>query len=197
MYIYFRIVFANAATPSTISTTATSTTYRPLFTSTGANLYRGNNRPVDKTERRCGFIQYSNSLTMAKYHTNVNSMGNNMFADTSIVSRFHGGSNNVNKFVYLIGSGISNRQDRSKQLMKRNFIAPLIATTCAVSVFLYVFFNIDEIREKQKIATENAIKEQNKTISSAQEEQRRKIEKIKKQQQEAIDRIKNDQNRSK
>ena len=40
-----------------------------------------------------------------------------------------------------------------------------------------MFFNIDEIREKQKIATENAIKEQNKTISSAQEEQRRKIEK--------------------
>ena len=197
MYICLRTIFANAATSATIRTSATSTTPRPLFKFTGANLCRGNNSPVDRIDRSCGFIQCSNSLTMAKYHTNVNSMGNNMYADTSIVSRFNGGSNNVNKFGYLIGSGIGNRQDRSKQLMKRNFIAPLIATTCAVSVFLYVFFNIDEIREKQKIATENAIKEQNKTISSAQEEQRRKIEKIKQQQQDAIDKIKNDQNRNK
>lgn len=78
--------------------------------------------------------------------------------------------------------------------MERHFIAPLIATTCAVSVFLYVFFNIDEIREKQKIATENAIKEQNETISSVQAEQRRKIQEIQKKQQDAIDQIKNGKN---
>lgn len=85
------------------------------------------------------------------------------------------------------------RQPRSVQqsATRAHFIQVLIAASCALSVFYYVWTNIDEIKAKQEIAAKQALTKQSADIRSAQELQRKAIEDAQRKQQEAIDKINN------
>ena len=66
----------------------------------------------------------------------------------------------------------------------------VIAASCTIAVVTYVVNNIDEIREKQKVAVEKTITEQNATIKSVEEKQRDDIARIKREQEQNILKIK-------
>lgn len=86
---------------------------------------------------------------------------------------------------HLIKSNYINSKHKSTELY---FIQAAFATTCAVGVFLYVAANIDEIKAKQKIATEAAITKQTSDIKSAQQQQQEAIKQAQLKQKEAIER---------
>jgi hypothetical protein len=65
--------------------------------------------------------------------------------------------------------------------------------SCVAAIVAYIYFNIDEIREKQKIAVDKAMIQQSSDIKSAQDSQRAAIEKAQALQREAIEKIKRDQ----
>ena len=85
----------------------------------------------------------------------------------------------------VINSNYINSKHKSTELY---FIQAAFATTCAIGVFLYVAANIDEIKEKQRIATEAAITKQTSDIKSAQQQQQDAIKKAQAKQKEAIER---------
>lgn len=66
----------------------------------------------------------------------------------------------------------------------------VFAASCAGAVFLYVFNNIDSIKEQQRVSIEKVMAEQSDSLKAVQEQQRLNIEKAQKQQQEAIRKIK-------
>ena len=78
-----------------------------------------------------------------------------------------------------------------ESLMKRNIIPQAIfAAGCAGAVIAYVVANVDEVKEKQKIAVEQTMSKQADTIRDVQEKQRLEIERIQRQQQDAINKRK-------
>lgn len=77
----------------------------------------------------------------------------------------------------------------SEKLMRRDvFLAPQIAfvASCVAAVVAYAVLNIDEIREKQKIATDKAVAEQTTNIRSAVDSQKAAIEKARLSQEAAV-----------
>ena len=79
-------------------------------------------------------------------------------------------------------------QRRSTEL---NFLPQaMFAAGCAGAVIAYVYFNIDSIKEQQRVAIDKAMSEQATNIKTAQEKQREAIEKAQREQAEAIRRIK-------
>lgn len=85
-----------------------------------------------------------------------------------------------------------------RDILKRDmFLAPQIAfaASCAGAVFAYVYFNIDEIKEKQRIATDRVKVEQTVNIRTAQDAQRDAIEKAQRDQAENIRKIQDDARR--
>jgi hypothetical protein len=69
--------------------------------------------------------------------------------------------------------------------MKRDIIPQLIAISAAGTIISYIYYNIDTIREQQRIATEQAMLQQSETIRDAQEKQAKAILKARQQQEEA------------
>ena len=74
-------------------------------------------------------------------------------------------------------------------------IQGIFAAGCALSVFLYALFNIDEIKAKQKIVIERAQSEQSSNIKSAQDSQREAIRLAQEKQAAAIRKIQENQKR--
>ena len=85
--------------------------------------------------------------------------------------RSNSNSNSINKSPnYLYKTNI-----RSNKLTQHNlFLAPQIAfvASCVAAVVTYVALNIDDIKEKQKIATDKAMVEQTTNIKSAVDSQK-------------------------
>lgn len=79
--------------------------------------------------------------------------------------------------------------------MTREFLPAAFAATCAGAVIAYVYFNIDSVREQQKIAVDKAMNEQSVNIKSAQDSQKAAIENARRQQEEAIRKIAEDAKR--
>lgn len=75
--------------------------------------------------------------------------------------------------------------------MKLHFVQVAFAAGCAFAVFFYALTHIDEIKAKQKAATEEAMRIQDVNIDNAKESQRRAIEAAQKKQREDIERIRN------
>ena len=69
------------------------------------------------------------------------------------------------------------------------FPQAVFAAGCAGAVIAYVYFNIDSIKEQQRVAIDKAMSEQSTNIKSAQEQQRQAIEKAQREQAEAIRKI--------
>lgn len=65
----------------------------------------------------------------------------------------------------------------------------VFAAGCAGAVIAYVYFNIDSIKEQQRVAIDKAMSEQSTSIKTAQEQQRQAIEKAQREQEEAIRKI--------
>jgi len=86
-------------------------------------------------------------------------------------SNSNSNSNSINKSPnYLYKTNI-----RSNKLTQHNlFLAPQIAfvASCVAAVVTYVALNIDDIKEKQKIATDKAMVEQTTNIKSAVDSQK-------------------------
>ena len=78
------------------------------------------------------------------------------------------------------------------EIIRRDFLPAAFAATCAGAVIAYVYFNIDDIKEKQKLATDRAMQEQTVNIQNAQDSQRKAIEAAQLKQQEAIRKIAED-----
>eukprot|EP01041_Mallomonas_annulata_P012753 gene12753-26859_t len=68
------------------------------------------------------------------------------------------------------------------------FLLPQIGfvATCVGTIVAYIYFNIDDIRNKQNIAIGKAITQQTNDIKSAQDLQKQAIESAMKKQQESI-----------
>ncbi len=65
------------------------------------------------------------------------------------------------------------------------FLGPqiLFAASCAGAVFSYIYFNIDSIREQQKLAIDKAMREQSGAIRNAEDAQKSAIDRIKREQE--------------
>jgi len=77
----------------------------------------------------------------------------------------------------------------NRQVLRVEMVQTIFAAGCALSVFFYVLNNIDEIKLKQKLATEKAMAEQTASIKDAQDVQRRAIEEAQRKQQAEIEKI--------
>ena len=75
---------------------------------------------------------------------------------------------------------------KRSELMQQNLVQALFAAGCAGAVIAYVVANIDEVKEKQKVAVEQTMSKQAADIKSVQEKQRLEIERIQRQQADAI-----------
>ncbi len=72
---------------------------------------------------------------------------------------------------------------------RRELFPALVPIASAAAIIAYIYFNIDEIKEKQKVATEIAMTEQRDNISKAQKQQQEAIEKARRQQEAALKNI--------
>jgi hypothetical protein len=100
-------------------------------------------------------------------------------------------------YNHLIGGSKVTRQPRGPHThtTRLHFVQTIFAAGCALSVFFYVWANIDDIKAKQQLAMDKAIGEQTVTIQNAQEQQKRTIEAAQKKQQDEIARIREMQKR--
>ncbi|KAJ1409384.1 hypothetical protein B484DRAFT_456106 [Ochromonadaceae sp. CCMP2298] len=125
----------------------------------------------------------------------------NAFAPRSVLPayRFSGGGPRISglqPYNHLTGgSKHVIRQPRGPHSTRLFFVQTAFAAVCALSVFGYVWSNIDSIMASQKIAMDKAIGEQTVTIQKAQDEQKRTIEAAQKKQQDEIERIRKMQQR--
>jgi len=76
---------------------------------------------------------------------------------------------------------------RAHSHMRLQFVQTAFAASCALSVFYYVYTNIDAIKEKQKVATDLAVAQQTKDIEEAQAGQAKAVAEAMKKQQADID----------
>ena len=81
------------------------------------------------------------------------------------------------------------RTGRSSSTELYIFPQAVFAAGCAGAVIAYVYFNIDSIKEQQRVAIDKAMSEQATSIKSAQDQQRQAIEKAQREQAEAIRKI--------
>ena len=87
----------------------------------------------------------------------------------------------------IIDKELSKSNIRTSTALKMLLIPQIgFIATCVGTVVAYIYFNIDDIRNKQKIVIEKTMTEQTNVINSAQEKQRAAIEKIKKEQEDNV-----------